>query len=391
MDEVQVELSGKFVIILSVRVKQEHVSFPVVGEILRQGGKIGIVHHIKAGALSCYEVVLQKAFKMSIKTFHGAHVGKLCDAGVNPEGILLAGGGSAITGARQYIDVVTGYLIVSLFGHNLTFAQKRHIFIMETASFLNSRLPVNTKTDISVLLPVSEIQVVAGSQLLDLRSVRNILVRPAVEKIIIIPAAGFQDGGGGENRNIKDSEAAAGDEYGADQKIVYRLSALKLHHAPGNDIFVWMFFPAAPAVDDSVQHDHVESHKDWRVQKIDPFRRVSGKNVHIGAGSPVADDGAGKKNDDACRAAPASKFSDRLVFMFLLHHINDVCFLQIAPCGQTGKCNDDEKEKYGYQKTPEVKVQRHFFAVHQEKPEPVPEKPDKRKSGDDSQNRGGGA
>ena len=107
---------------------------------------------------------------------------------------------------------------------------------METASFLNSRLPVNTKTDISVLLPVSEIQVVAGSQLLDLRSVRNILVRPTVEKIIIIPAAGFQDGGGGENRNIKDSEAAAGDEYGADQKIVYRLSALDFNQAPGNVI-----------------------------------------------------------------------------------------------------------------------------------------------------------
>src|SRR5699024_8319835 len=103
----------------------------------RHGGKVSVVHHIEAVIASCRQIVMQKTGKLRVKAVHGAHVGKLCDPGAYPEGVFLTGGGDAVTGAREYVHLISGHRIVGILGHDLTFAKEKPVLVMEMASFFD--------------------------------------------------------------------------------------------------------------------------------------------------------------------------------------------------------------------------------------------------------------
>ena len=104
-------------------------------------------------------------------------------------------------------------------------------------------------------------------------------------------------------------------------------------------MLIGMFFTEAPAVDDGMQHNHIQTGKNRCEEEVDPCRRVGVKQSHVYAGSIVAGDGSGKKNQDSQKPTVFFRLPHGFVFMFLMDNIHDVGLSQAAVSCGTGKCD----------------------------------------------------
>ena len=190
---------------------------------------------------------------------------------------------------------------------------------------------------------------------------------------------------------IKDRKGSACDQYGADEQVVDGLFSLKLHHAPRDDIAVRILPVRAPAVDDSVQHHHIESHKDGCIEEIEQGGRIPAEQVHVDIGRLKSADSAHEDQDQADRPAPSAQIFHGLVFVFLVDHVDDVCPFQIAAGCHAGEGDHDHEEDSRQAQTFQIQPQMHLRAVHDQQPEAAPQQIHERKTGDDAKQRGDAA
>ena len=193
------------------------------------------------------------------------------------------------------------------------------------------------------------------------------------------------------HRDIKDGKCAARNQHGADKEIVDGLFSLKLHHAPRDDIAVRILPVRAPAVDDSVQHHHIESHKDGCIEEIEQGGRIPAEQVHVDIGRLKSADSAHEDQDQADRPAPSAELLYRLIFVFFMNDIDDVGPFQITESSHTGESDHDHEEDSRQAQTFQIQPQMHLRAVHDQQPEAAPQQIHERKTGDDAKQRGDAA
>ena len=135
---------------------------------------------------------------------------------------------------------------------------------------------------------------------------------------------------------------------------------------------------------DRVQHDHVEPHKDRRIEEVDQGGRISAEQIHVDSRCFKTTDSACKNQDQTDRPAPSAQFFDRLVLVFLVNDINNVGPFQITISCRAGESDHDRKKDCRQVQAPEIKPQLHLLAVHDKQSETAPQEKDEGNAGRDT-------
>ena len=243
---------------------------------------------------------------------------------------------------------------------------------MVRSSVLKHFLTVHRKIKIFAAAPVFEIQIVLPGKFFDRCLRRYVLIGAVLEQIVERAVFCIKKLTGSHHRQEKQSETAAGDQDGADQKIVDGLASLKFHHASGDQRFVRVLFILYPTVYNGVQDDHVKSDKDRCIENVDPYRWERAEQMLINGRSIVSCNGAYQEDDDTDGTAPSAQFADRFVLMFFPDRIHDVCPFQITECRDTGEEYNDQEKRDRDEQAAEIEDEIHLRAVHDQHTEQAP-------------------
>ena len=122
--------------------------------------------------------------------------------------------------SRFYIHIHTGQFGETALGQELSALQKRRIFVVVRSSVLEHFLTVHRKIKIFAAAPVFEIQIVLPGKFFDRCLRRYVLIGAVLEQIVERAVFCIKKLTGSHHRQEKQSETAAGDQDGADQKLL---------------------------------------------------------------------------------------------------------------------------------------------------------------------------